>query len=41
MARKAAKKATKKGHGYAFGNKHYFSTDGAVLHLGKNKHWFR
>lgn len=39
LERKAAKKMTKKGHGYAWGNKHYFAFDGAVLHLGR-KSWF-
>lgn len=32
---------TKKGRGYAWGNKHYFAFDGSVLHLGKKKHSFR
>ncbi|MDY4035076.1 hypothetical protein [Streptococcus dysgalactiae] len=41
LERKTAKKMAKKGHAYAWGNKHYFAFDGAVLHLGKNKHWFR
>lgn len=39
LERKAAIKMTKKGHGYAWGNKHYFAFDGAVLHLGR-KSWF-
>lgn len=29
----------KKGRGHAWGNKHYFAFDGAVLHLGR-KSWF-
>nr|WP_231297629.1 hypothetical protein [Streptococcus dysgalactiae] len=41
LERKTAKKMAKKGRGYAWGNKHYFAFDGADLHLGKNKHWFR
>ncbi|WP_143927331.1 KxYKxGKxW signal peptide domain-containing protein [Streptococcus dysgalactiae] len=39
LERKAAKKMIKKGRGYAWGNKHYFAFDGAVLHLGR-KSWF-